>query len=393
MTVTQDGNIPITGRITAGNTSDSTENRFNITSLRNIIPDLSNTILAADSKFFSGPTIELAYQNQNPLSFVTLVPKTIGLREELVKQKGDFQLLFTKEGRKKGTIEEYRGYSVIRPYVYEIDDGRKVERIMRFLIVESTTLEKKKGKTIDSGISKEVEELTQTSRNLAKKVFACEKDATAEASHIEQKKKVHFHTFSLNVKRIEVPMKRGKGRPHTGEKALSEEGWVVELNFSLDIGKVEEKRKSESRYVLASNILDKEKLPDDEFLKVYKGQSGVELNFKWTKNPAAIAPIFLNTDDRILALGFVYLVALMVYTLMERLIRKKLNEEGKVIKGNKGKTNNPTGEVLFWNLSGISVISYFIRDQIHKKTTNFTQMHELIVSLFDFDMQIYQGPA
>ena len=128
MTVTQDGNIPITGRITAGNTSDSTENRFNITSLRNIIPDLSNTILAADSKFFSGPTIELAYQNQNPVSFVTLVPKTIGLREELVNHKGDFQLLLTKEGRKKGTIEEYRGYSVIRPYVYEIDDERRGER-------------------------------------------------------------------------------------------------------------------------------------------------------------------------------------------------------------------------------------------------------------------------
>jgi hypothetical protein len=41
---------------------------------------------------------------------------------------GIFQLLLTKEGRTKGTIEEYRGYSVIRPYVYEIDDGRKVER-------------------------------------------------------------------------------------------------------------------------------------------------------------------------------------------------------------------------------------------------------------------------
>jgi transposase len=391
MTVTQDGNIPITGRITAGNTSDSTENRFNITSLRNIIPDLSNTILAADSKFFGGPTIELAYQNS--LSFVTLVPKTIGLREELVKQNGDFQLLLTKEGRTKGTIEEYRGYSVIRPYVYEIDDGRKVERIMRFLIVESTTLEKKKGRTIDSGILKEGEELTQKAKNLSKKVFACEKDATAEASHIEKKKKVHFHKLSLNVNMIEVPMKRGKGRPHTGEKPQTDEGWVIELSFTLDSGKVEEKRKSESRYVLASSVLDKEKLPDDELLKVYKGQSGVESNFKWTKNPAAVAPIFLNTDGRILALGFVYLVALMVYTLMERQIRKKLIEEGKVIKGNKGKTNNPTGEVLFWNLSGISVISYFIGDQIHKKTANLTQMHELIVSLFDFDMQIYQGPA
>ncbi len=83
LTATHDGNVPITGRITTGNTSDSTENRFNITSLINIIPDLSKTMLAADSKFFAGPTLELAYQNHLP--FVTLVPNTVGLRDELVR--------------------------------------------------------------------------------------------------------------------------------------------------------------------------------------------------------------------------------------------------------------------------------------------------------------------
>ncbi|GFO96849.1 IS4 family transposase [groundwater metagenome] len=142
LTATHDGNVPITGRITAGNTSDSTENRFNITSLRNIIPDLSKTMLAADSKFFAGPTLELAYQND--LKFVTLVPNTVGLRDELVREEGNFQLLLTKAGRKKGTFEEYRGYSVIRPYVYEIEDKTKVERNIRFLVVESTSLDKKK---------------------------------------------------------------------------------------------------------------------------------------------------------------------------------------------------------------------------------------------------------
>jgi transposase len=52
MTVTQDGKVPITGRITAGNTSDSTENRFNITSLRNVVPDLSQSIMVADHQLF-----------------------------------------------------------------------------------------------------------------------------------------------------------------------------------------------------------------------------------------------------------------------------------------------------------------------------------------------------
>jgi transposase len=158
LTVTHDGNIPITGRITAGNTSDSTENRFNITSLINIIPDLSKTMLVADSKFFAGQTLELAYQNHLP--FVTVVPDTVGLRDELVREDVDFKLLLTKEGRKKGIFEEYRGYSVNRPYVYEIEDEIqdktkkktkkkiKIERNIRFLVVESTSLDKKKSNTI-----------------------------------------------------------------------------------------------------------------------------------------------------------------------------------------------------------------------------------------------------
>ncbi len=391
MTVTQDGNVPITGRITSGNTSDSTENRFNITSLRNIVPDLSKSILVADSKFFSGITLDLAYQNR--LSFVTLVPKTVGLRDKLVKESGDFQLLLEKEGRKRGTFEEYRGYSVIRPYVYENEKGEKVERTMRFLVVESTTLEKKKGKKIDAGISTEEEELTKMADNLKKKVFACEEDALMEASRIKDKKKVLYHSLNLDVKKIEVTVKRGRGRPRNDEKVQTLEKWVIDVSFTLSSDKVSKRQQSESRYVLATSILDKERLPDDEFLKVYKGQAGVESNFKWAKNPAAVAPIFLNNENRILALGFVYLVALMVYTLMERMIRKKLKEEGEVIEGNKGMTDNPTGQVLFKNLRGISVAIFTIGDKIYKNTTNLTDMHKLIVSLFGFNMQIYQQPV
>jgi hypothetical protein len=83
----------------------------------------------------------------------------------------------------------------------------------------------------------------------------------------------------------------------------------------------------------------------------------------------------------------------MVYTLMERQIRKQLKEEKKVIKGNKGKTDNPTGQVLFWNLNSISVVSYSISNKIYKNIVNLTPMHEFIVSLFGFDMQIYRQPV
>ena len=407
LTATHDGNIPITGRITAGNTSDSTENRFNITSLIDIIPDLSKTMLVADSKFFAGQTLELAYLNHLP--FVTLVPDTVGLRDELVREEGNFKLLLTKKGRKKGTFEEYRGYSVIRPYVYEIEaktedetkdeikdktkNKIKVERNIRFLVVESTSLDKKKSNTINKRIFTEGKELIKMAQGLQKKIFACEKDALAEVSRMKKKEKISYHSLDYKVKKIEIVAKRGKGRPKGGEKVITEDGWIIESSFSQDKEKIEEIRKMESRYVLATSELDNEKLSDEEVLNVYKGQAGIESNFKWIKNPAAVAPIFLNTPERILSLGFVYLVALMVYTLMERQIRKMLKEEKKVIKGNKGKTDNPTGQVLFWNLSGISVVSYNISNKTYKKIANLTPMHELIVSLFGFDMKIYRQPV
>jgi transposase len=347
--------------------------------------------MVADSKFFSGPTLDMAYLNN--LSFITLVPRTVGLRDELVKEDGDFRLLLKKEGRKKGTFDEYRGYSVIKPYVYENEKEEKVEKTMRFLVIESTSLTKKKGKKIDAGISAEEEELTKIVKSLKKKIFACEKDAKNEASQLKKKKKALYHSLDFNVKKIEVPVKRKRGRPRHDEKTLTEEAWMIEPSFSLDAEKVENRKKIERRYVLATSILDNEKLPDDEILKAYKGQAGVELNFKWTKNPAAVAPIFLNTPERILALGFVYLVALMVYTLMERLIRKELKKEGNVIKGNKGMTDNPTGRVLFKNFRGISVVFFTTGDKLYKKTMNLTAIHRLIVSLFGFDMQIYQQPV
>lgn len=158
------------------------------------------SILAADSKFFAGPTLDMAYENN--LSFLTLVPKTVGLREELVRQDGDFRLLLTKEGRKKGTFEEYRGYSVIRPYVYENDKGETIERTMRFLVVESTTLEKRK-----------------------------------------DKKKVLYHSLNFDVKKIEVPIKRGRGRPRNGEEVRTSEGWIIEPSFVTNDEMVEKRRK------------------------------------------------------------------------------------------------------------------------------------------------------
>jgi hypothetical protein len=81
LTVTVEG-VPVWGHVTDGNRSDTIEHRFHITQLRQYLPDLGEPLVVADSKFFAGETMALATAHQ--FRFVTLVPQTVGLRQELV---------------------------------------------------------------------------------------------------------------------------------------------------------------------------------------------------------------------------------------------------------------------------------------------------------------------
>ena len=92
------------GHVTDGNRSDTIEHRFHITQLRQFLPDLGEPLLVADSKFFAGETLALAGAHQ--FRFVTLVPQTVRLRQELVAGSAlrALPLLWEQPGRRTGQI-------------------------------------------------------------------------------------------------------------------------------------------------------------------------------------------------------------------------------------------------------------------------------------------------
>lgn len=389
MTVSGDGGVPITGRITSGNTSDSTENRFNLEALRQIVPDFSHSIIVSDSKFFAAPTVEMSYEQG--ISFISLMPKTVGMYEEILKENKPSELLLTTPGRRKGEYEEYRGFSVIAPYVYKTDTGEERHRQMRFVVVESTALLKQKEGAWKAKKEKEFQELTKLSQRILKREFACEEDALREIDKLHKQIKADYHSVSFErEKRTVIEKRQHRGRPRADEQLLQRESWTVTLSFQEDPESLSQSREKLNKFILVTNILDSSGMTDTEILKAYKGQSAVETNFKWAKNPAAVAPIFLKDPRRIAVLGFVYLVALMVYTLMQRQIRQSLKRAQKSIPGNKGLTDNPTGRVLFQNMKGIAVVVISLGKSTLKQITNFTQLHKDILRYFAFDAAIYQ---
>jgi transposase len=392
LTVTAEG-VPVWGHVTDGNQSDSTEHRFHITQLRQHLPDVGEPLLVADSKFFAGETIALAAAHR--FRFVTLVPQTVGLRQVVVEAPDlrELPLLWEQPGRRRGEPEQYRGASVIRPYRWQSAAGEVQELPLRWLVVESTQLAKAKALRLAAAQQAEQDMLAELHQQWQRRPFACEADAQQAATLCVRELRLHSHHLTYTVNAEWVPVKRAtRGRPPKAAPRPQRQVWRVTWHPQEAIDAISRRAQRERRFVLATNVLDAQQLSDAELLRAYKGQPAAELSFKWAKNPAAIAPIFLETPSRIAALGCVYLIALLVYTLVERHVRKGLAERGETLPDRPAPSQRPTARTVFHLMRNIAVVTlqWAGPGRRHVTTLNAHQLH--VIRLLGLAPSIYAIP-
>lgn len=85
-------------------------------------------------------------------------------------------------------------------------------------------------------------------------------------------------------------------------------------------------------------------------LREYRAQSQVEgaSGFRWLKDVARVAPLFLKTPSRIAALGLVFLLALLVRNWIEATARAGLKRRDTTLPNMIGRaTPRPTTENIF----------------------------------------------
>jgi hypothetical protein len=88
-----------------------------------------------------------------------------------------------------------------------------------------------------------------------------------------------------------------------------------------------------------------------EILQAYQEQhSTVEPGFRWSKNPAAIGPVWLEKPEWIAALAMLTVVRLLLYAVIQRQVRLYLRDHQPQVPGNKGPTATPTAAVLLPSL-------------------------------------------
>lgn len=250
----------------------------------------------------------------------------------------------------------------------------------RWLLVFSKQAFERETKTLERNITSEQTELEKALRHLSKQAFACEQDARKAGELIL--KKIKFHQVEWKISTI--TKYENKGRPNKKDTKSGKIEYFITGITTKDETRIELRRRTKGRFILATNELDEQKISDAEILPEYKGQSKTESGFRFIKNNAMeVSSIFLKKSSRIEALMMIMTLCLMVYSLAQHHLREALKIHNETVPDQRKKpTQNPTMAWVCRLFNGVGVVSINISSVAQTGVANLTVLTQRIVSYF-----------
>ena len=152
-------------------------------------------------------------------------------------------------------------------------------------------------------------------------------------------------------------------------------------------------KEDNGRAVLATTV-PTEACVDTEILQAYQEQNTtVEPGFRWIKNPAAIAPVWLEKPERIAALAMLTVLGLLVYSVIQRQARLYLRTHDQQLPGNKGLTATPTAAVVLALFAQIALVRLWIDGQEVTQLPGVQAYHLLVCDALGLDSSWYAVPS
>ncbi|KDE45823.1 IS1634 family transposase [Geobacillus sp. CAMR5420] len=220
---------------------------------------------------------------------------------------------------------------------------------VRLIVVESSALDQRKGKTLEKERVKEAELLREEQARWERHPFSCREDAEQALASLKASLRPRFHRVEAAVEEIVRPKKR-RGRPKKGAEPEMETLYTLRLSVEFDQDAWEQARRKASRFVLVTTVPKEWKgqpMDAQEILKLYKGQISVEMNFSFLKDPFFTDEIYVKKPERVAVLGYLFLLALAIYRVFQRRVRQFITPE-RPLKGAGGrKLTRPTGQAIF----------------------------------------------
>lgn len=292
-------------------------------------------LYVADSALYS----EANLAQLEGLQWLTRVPLSLSEASTLVSQVSESAFVPT-------SLEGYRLTSIDSQYggVHQ-----------RWVVVESRERQQADLRQLEKTLAKATQQAQAELKKLAHQEFACQVDAQSAASEFERHLKWH-RLESIEV--VEKAHYQRPGKPKAGTLP-TRISYHLEATLVLREDVVAAHRQRAGRFILATNVLDSDRLSDEQLLHEYKGQQGNERGFRFLKDPLFFASsVFLKAPERIMALAMVMGLCLLVYNLGQRQLRQALKAAHQTLPNQLGQpTQNPT---LRWVFQCFMAIHYVV---------------------------------
>jgi transposase len=381
LNITSDGHVPLSYKLFDGNTTDDVTHIPNWNGLRTLL-EKEDFIYVADCKLCSHKN--LTHIAENGGLFITIVPKDRKVVKQFLKRLKTDDLQFkdayqVESSRKKGKVNIFK--------TYEAD---RTKNGFRIIWVHSSSKQDDDQVRRQKKIDKAVEALKELSPKLNAYHLKTKKEIRATVDSICKGVK-EFLDVKILTERKQIKVKISPGRPSL--KSVYKNKWQFKhsLQWELNQHALLEASKTDGLFPLITNTA----IEACEVLKKYKSQPFLEKRMYTKKTVLEVAPVFLKKEKRIEAILFLYFVALMIVSLIERKIRMnmaKTDIEKLPILPQAMNSKKPTWNNIRYFFRNVHY-SEIIQDGlcIQSMVKGLSALHKQINRLLDVPDSVYQN--
>jgi transposase len=379
LNITDDGHVPLSYHLFDGNQSDDKTHITNWQALRKLI-DKENFIYIADCKLCSVGNLDYIHEHHG--LFITIVPENRKILRPFEQRLLNEKVVWYKAY----SVPDSRDKNKTVTYYFTEDD--MTDSGYRLIWIKSEAKVKQDAARREKKIAKAQTHLRELSQKLNHRKLKTKGQINIAISQTVKGCKnyirVQIHEHSISVKKKITP-----GRPGPNSRYQMINQPCYEIEFSRNEKVIKDKAAMDGIFPMITNT----ELSAPEVLRHYKEQPYLEKRFSTVKSVLEIAPVFLEKPKRIEAMVFLYFIALMVVSLIERHIRKQMvidNIEKLPILPQGMNTKKPTWNNLQYLFRNVH-LSVATKNQqiILSKVKGLTELHVTILKLLGVPAIIY----
>jgi transposase len=365
LVTTHDGDVPIFMRPLDGNSSDKESISAIVTDVltqlrETLPPEEPEPLSIFDSGGYS--QANMTSYNQAKIKWISRVPETsTEAKAVLAEETGQWHQLSDGSGQ-------------YRACIMDLPQGKE-----RWVIVRTKAAEQASRCQMEKKMHKAQAQWEKKLWHLSKQEFACREDAEAAC-----KQAIKGKPSSLSVSCLyqEQGRYQHKGRPKQGA-APDSTIWQVVGTLTIDHNEVEAQIKKQASFILATNLIEEQKLSHEQVYVKYKEQGSAERGFRFLKDPLFLASsVFVKKPERVIALSFIMVLCLLVYRLAEHLLRSQLAATQQTVPNQVNKpTDRPTMRWIFQCFEGIDLLRIRIATHERILVLGLQPLHQKILLL------------